>query len=570
MMKHNELDDLAASGNDDYQVSDYDDDYYEGDEEEEEDDKDYQDLEAYNDTIVFCDDDDIDYTDNNVVSITAWPQSYRQSMDFYTSVSPPIPMGFLCGVRTSKMSPRYAANHPHDDLLLNKPLLLDSTTPVVGSSNQKKDYQEGKVQDGSTIITPTSSYSNLRHVASTVDLPPSKQQSSSTAQALLNGINVLCGIGLLTTPYALREGGWLSLILLVGFSIIACYTGILLQRCLESNPGLKTFPDIGQAAFGRAGRLAIAIVLYFELYGSCVEFITMISDNMTSVLSNNISMSLEGIFDLSSHQIFAISATLVILPTVWLKNLSLLSYFSIGGVVSSILVALCLLWTGVVNNVGFHGRGPILNMASLSSTIGIYGYAFSGHSVFPNIYTSMKKPSRFPFVLIGSFIFCSFLYIGVAVCAFLMFGDSTQSQFTLNMPKQFVASKIAIWTMVVNPITKYALTLTPVTLSLEELLPEALREYYIVSIFIRTILVLSTLVVALTVPFFAIVMQLLGSICSMLVSFIIPCACYISLFRGKLTKFQIAGSVFIMIVGMICSCLGTHSAITGLIQQRVT
>ncbi|KAF4377516.1 hypothetical protein F8388_025007 [Cannabis sativa] len=240
MMKHNELDDLAASGNDDYQVSDYDDDYYEGDEEEEEDDKDYQDLEAYNDTIVFCDDDDIDYTDNNVVSITAWPQSYR-------------------------------------------------------------------------------------HVASTVDLPPSKQQSSSTAQALLNGINVLCGIGLLTTPYALREGGWLSLILLVGFSIIACYTGILLQRCLESNPGLKTFPDIGQAAFGRAGRLAIA--------GSCVEFITMISDNMTSVLSNNISMSLEGIFDLSSHQIFAISATLVILPTVWLKNLSLLSYFSIGGVV---------------------------------------------------------------------------------------------------------------------------------------------------------------------------------------------------------------------------------------------
>lgn len=55
---------------------------------------------------------------------------------------------------------------------------------------------------------------------------------------------------------------------------------------------------------------------------------------------------------------------------------------------------------------------------------------------------------------------------------------------------------------VVNPITKYALTLTPVTLSLEELLPLALRESYFVSIVIRTILVMSTLVVALTVPFF--------------------------------------------------------------------
>ncbi|KAF4380844.1 hypothetical protein G4B88_009691 [Cannabis sativa] len=87
----------------------------------------------------------------------------------------------------------------------------------------------------------------------------------------------------------------------------------------------------------------------------------MISDNMTSVFSNNMFMSIYGRFDLSSHQIFAISATLVILPTVWLKNLSLLSYFSI----SPILVALCLLWTGVVNNAGFHGCGPILNIANV-------------------------------------------------------------------------------------------------------------------------------------------------------------------------------------------------------------
>ncbi|KAF4359555.1 hypothetical protein F8388_003558 [Cannabis sativa] len=289
----------------------------------------------------------------------------------------------------------------------------------------------------------------------------------------------------------------------------ALLNGILLQRCLETDSGLKSYPDIGRAAYGRAGRLAIAIVLYFELYGSCVEYITMISDNVTFVFSNNISIMsfFHGIFELSPHQIFAILATLVILPTVWLKNLSLLSYsckilhlYFVGGVVSTILVILCLLWVGVVNNVGFHGHGPLyINIASLSTTIGIYGYAFSGHSVFPNIYISMKKPSRFPFVLIGSFIFCSFLYVGVAV---------------------------------VLPITKYALTLTPVTLGLEGLLPMALRQYYIVSIIFRAVLVISTLVVALTVPFF--------------------------------------GSIFIIIVGMICSALGTHSAITRLIQQQVT
>lgn len=77
--------------------------------------------------------------------------------------------------------------------------------------------------------------------------------------SLYAGINILCGIGLLTTPYAIKEGGWLSLIFLVIFAVFCCYTGVLLKECLESSPGLKTYPDIGQAAFGLAGRLGIAV-----------------------------------------------------------------------------------------------------------------------------------------------------------------------------------------------------------------------------------------------------------------------------------------------------------------------
>jgi vesicular inhibitory amino acid transporter len=34
---------------------------------------------------------------------------------------------------------------------------------------------------------------------------------------------------------------------------------ILLKNCLESSPGLKTYPDIGQIAFGVTGRLVISI-----------------------------------------------------------------------------------------------------------------------------------------------------------------------------------------------------------------------------------------------------------------------------------------------------------------------
>lgn len=73
------------------------------------------------------------------------------------------------------------------------------------------------------------------------------------------GINVLCGVGILSTPYAVKEGGWFGLPILFVFAVLSYYTGILLRTCLDSQPGLETYPDIGQAAFGPTGRVVISV-----------------------------------------------------------------------------------------------------------------------------------------------------------------------------------------------------------------------------------------------------------------------------------------------------------------------
>jgi len=77
-------------------------------------------------------------------------------------------------------------------------------------------------------------------------------------------MNVLCGVGILSTPNAVKQGGWLGLLILLLYAVLAFYTGILLRRCLDSESGLETYPDIGQAAFGTTGRFAVSVSLRME------------------------------------------------------------------------------------------------------------------------------------------------------------------------------------------------------------------------------------------------------------------------------------------------------------------
>lgn len=69
--------------------------------------------------------------------------------------------------------------------------------------------------------------------------------TSSTWQTAFNAVNILCGVGLLTTPYAVALSGGLSLLLLLLVGGMACYTGSLLARCMSQDPkAIRSYPDV--------------------------------------------------------------------------------------------------------------------------------------------------------------------------------------------------------------------------------------------------------------------------------------------------------------------------------------
>ncbi|RCV24962.1 hypothetical protein SETIT_5G128400v2 [Setaria italica] len=387
---------------------------------------------------------------------------------------------------------------------------------------------------------------------------------ASFVQTCLNGLNALTGVGLLSVPYALSEGGWLSLALLAAVAAVCWYTGLLLQHCMAVDPAVRTFADIGERAFGRAGRLLVAAFMYAELYLVAIGYLIVDGDNLDKLFPGA-AVSL-GPASLSGRQLFVVLVALAVAPTTWLRSLGVLAYVSATGVFASVLIVLSVLWAAAVDGVGFSAPGATaLRPARLPTALGLYTFCFCGHAVFPTLYTSMKEKRRFPKMLAICFVLCTLNYGSMAVLGYLMYGDGVQSQVTLNLPAARLSSKVAIFTTIVNPLSKYALVVTPIAMAVEERIGSGSSAA--ASMAVRTLLVLSTVAVALAVPFFGYLMALVGSLLSVGACVLLPCVCYVRVFGLPARAAEAAAIAAILALGSLLLITGTYSSLVQIIHE---
>lgn len=172
-------------------------------------------------------------------------------------------------------------------------------------------------------------------------------------------------------------------------------------------------------------------------------------------------------------------------------------------------------------------------------------------------------------VSIVSFTFVTFLYTALAFMGAKLFGPDVNSQITLSLPRDLIVTKIALWATVLTPMTKYALEFAPFAIQLEQnILPHTMksRTKLIIRGSVGSILLLVILVLALSVPYFQYVLSLTGSLVSVGICVIFPCAFYVKIFWIQISRPVLILNMILIVIGTLLGASGTISSFRLLLE----
>jgi vesicular inhibitory amino acid transporter len=148
-----------------------------------------------------------------------------------------------------------------------------------------------------------------------------------------------------------------------------------------------------------------------------------------------------------------------------------------------------------------------------------------------------------------------------------MYGPHLKSQVTLNLPIRKISTKIAIYTTLILPLTKYAVIITPVATAIEDTFSVG-NNQFATSVFIRTGLVISTAFVACTVPFFGYVMAFIGAFTGVTLSMLLPCLCYLKMNKtARSFGLELIIIVGILVTGSFIGVSGTYISLKQIVNH---
>lgn len=427
-------------------------------------------------------------------------------------------------------------------------------------SYSEKKVEDNIYQDSVTSVEHGVSFPN----EGIVDV--NREHAGSSKMAYFNVVCVIAGTGTLGLPAALKQGGWIGILILFLSWTMSVYTGIILIRCLYANgkQRLTTYKEIATASFGWIGGWVTFFFNAWILLGAPILYMVLSGTNLNQLCKGTAG-------EIGDTPWIIISCVLTAIPFILVKTLKEVGWMSaFGALATAVVVIIVLVVAGIdrVNHMDAHHDVVIWPMFPVAlSTI---SFSFGGNVVYPHVEASMKNPRDFGKVVAAALTTCAALYFITALSGYLVYGDQVQSPVYNSIPEG-PARIVAVVVITLHVLLAAPILTTSFSLDLEEMLNITVERFgkvkeFLIRAVLRIIIMGVIGVIACSVPNFGALMSLIGAFANCALIFIFPVIFYLRLtgIRNK-PIYELAWCVLIIILGVVGLIFGTKSAIEELI-----
>ncbi len=313
-------------------------------------------------------------------------------------------------------------------------------------------------------------------------IPPTHGLTVITCALFIVG--EMAGSGVLAIPRAIADAGWTGIGLLIVCCFLSLYCGVILGKCWTILRKKKAvyqayprdpYPSIGFECFGRVGRGIVEVCLLVTLFGVCVVFLLLASQNVASLVNKKIgSFSSEKAE--SRAWLLIISACL--LPFTYFESPKDIWVFALLASLSTSAACILIIIKSAIDFPADLSKVPQSKMTveSVFTAFGTIAFSFGGATLFPSFQSDMKEPKKFPRAAILGFLVVLLMYLPTGALPFLVYGGSLDSNVLTTIKSQGdtgAAKHIATAAEVLitgHLLFSFVITLNPISQQVEEYL----------------------------------------------------------------------------------------------------